>query len=402
MQRPAITMSFLIFAFASSAAANAAESNAALRSALKADLQQYLTARAKPEHLSGVSLSVSFPNDPQNLNVAVGATQYGGAGRAVVPGDLYQIGSNTKSFTSTAILQLEAEGKLSLDQTVGRWLPQYPAWKNVTIRRLLNMTSGIPTYDAFPPFLRAYAADPYHNWPAPALVQYVYPTTKGALPPTHGYSYSNTNYILCQLIIEKATGHSYTDEMRRRFLDNSVLHLGPAYYSSHIYPKSLLDRTVHGYFYSDDPDNAGLKAIYGKDVWDYSMSWAQGAGAIIATPEALTHWDRALYEGSVLGEKQRKELMSLVSLASGKPVTVPTPQDPRTFGLGVASMYMPKLGVFWFYEGETLGYRVTHAWFPKQNVILAIGFNSQPNAKQDHNGELVQHVYSTLHAAGKI
>jgi D-alanyl-D-alanine carboxypeptidase len=245
MLRSAIVASFLISVFASSAAANAAQGDAALRAALKADLQQYLTGRAKPERLSAVSLSISFPNDPQNLSVAVGKTEYGGAGRAVTPADLYQIGSNTKSFTSAAILQLEAEGKVSLDQTVGRWLPQYPAWKNVSIARLLNMTSGIPTYDAVPAMLRAYAADPYHDWSPAALIKYVYPGTKGAPAPTHGWSYSNTNYLLCQLIIEKATGKSYTDEIRRRFLDRSQLNLGAAYYSSNIYPKALLDRTLH-------------------------------------------------------------------------------------------------------------------------------------------------------------
>jgi len=118
-------------------AASAPAKDAALQTALQQDIDAYLKTRGQAEHISAVSFSLSRGADPENLNLTAGTYEYGGGGGKVTPASLFQIGSITKSFTSVAILHLAAAGKLSLDDTVGKWLPQYPAWKDVTIRRLL-------------------------------------------------------------------------------------------------------------------------------------------------------------------------------------------------------------------------------------------------------------------------
>jgi D-alanyl-D-alanine carboxypeptidase len=143
-----------------------------LSSALRQDLGQYLAARGKPEHVSAVSLRITFSNKP-SINLAAGTTRYGG-GRPVPTAALWQVGSNTKAFTSVSVLQLEAEGKLSISDTLGRWLPQYPQWMNITIRQLLNMTSGIPDYAVTAAFLNAVTANPAAVFTAAQLVSYAY------------------------------------------------------------------------------------------------------------------------------------------------------------------------------------------------------------------------------------
>src|SRR5262249_20210950 len=153
--------------------------------------------------------------------------------------------------------------------------------------------------DLVPALGNAYAKDPTRTFTTAELVAYVYPRKDDPKPPGQAWSYTNTAYILSEMIIEKATGQRYSDEITRRFL-RANLGLNDTFYSASVYPQALLDRTLHGYFFNTDPGNEPFKPLLGKDVRDDSVSWAQGAGAIIATPEDVTHWVRALYQGDIL------------------------------------------------------------------------------------------------------
>jgi D-alanyl-D-alanine carboxypeptidase len=370
-----------------------------LQSALRNDLAAYLKQNGAAEHISAASASISLAGGGPNINAAAGTTALGGD-KPVTPANLFQIGSNTKAFTSVIILQLEAEHRLSIGDTVGRWLPQFPAWKAVTIKQLLNMTSGIVGYDEVPAMLAAYAKAPYRTFTAKELVAYGYPRD-GTPPITHGWSYSNTAYILAQLVIERATGQTYDAELHRRLLGVGR-GLPDTYYAPSFYPQSVSDRMVSGYFYSRDPDNAPLAPLYGRDTKPFSLSWTQGAGGIVASPEDLTRWVRRLYRGDALAPAQRRELLSIVSNATGKAIGSTTARDSKGFGLGVGQLTMPTIGTIWYYEGETLGYRMLYGYFPRQDAVIAVGLNSQPNAKDDHIGQLMTSLYGTLHAAKKL
>ncbi len=361
----------------------------ALTADLRADLEDYLRARGEAEHVSAAAVSVSIPGQEATVDVGAGTTEYGGS-VPVQPDALWQIGSNTKAMTSVLLLMLEAEGRLSIDDPLGRWLPQYPQWAGVPLRRLLDMTSGIPTYDARPAFLSAYAADPLREFTQEELVGYVV----GA-PATTGYSYSNTNYVLAEMVVEEVTGTSYANQLSARLL--GPLGLADTYYRSHLYSPQVTARLPAGYYTrTGDPE---LSPLAGRDVSRDSLSWARGAGGVLSTTADMTWWARVLYEGWLLPPQQQAELLSLVSTATGEPIEGTTPEDPGGFGLGVAQL-TDALGTFWFYEGQTLGFRFLHVHFPESGVIVAMGLNSSPD--EDQIVVLATSVYDTLAAHGVV
>ncbi|MGY1822282.1 serine hydrolase domain-containing protein [Geodermatophilus sp. SYSU D00079] len=371
------------------AAPPAGRDDPALVADLRGDLEEYLRARGTAEHVSAAGLSVDLPGAEASVDVSAGTTEAGGS-VPVEPDALWQIGSNTKAFTSVLLLQLEAEGRLSLDDGVGRWLPQYPQWRDVPIRRLLNMTSGLPTYDDQPAFLTDYAADPLTDFRTERLVDYV-----AGVPATSGYSYSNTGYVLAELVVEAVTGDSYEDQLTARLLE--PLDLGDTYYRPHRYPGWIADRLPAGYYVqTHEPEMAPL---YGQDVSRYTVSWARGAGGMLSTTADMTRWERALYEGDLLPPAQQDALLSLVSTATGEPIERTSPADPSGFGLGVAQM-TDQLGTFWFYEGATFGFRALHAYFPESGVVVAITLNSRPD--EDRIGVLATSVYGTLAEHGLV
>jgi D-alanyl-D-alanine carboxypeptidase len=373
-------------------------SDAAVLAALQKALDTYVATRGDAEHISAASLSISLNGSAKNINLAAGTTKYPKAGAKVVPADLFQIGSITKSFTSVAVLHLEAAKKLTIEDTLGKWLPQYPAWKDVTIHRLLDMTSPIPGYDTEPSILKIMGNDPRHRFTRQELVAAVYPHD-GKPKPVSGWTYSNTNYILAEMIVEKAGGQPYSEVLRGMF---DQVGLPSTYYEQNFYPQSIIDRMVPGYFFSDDPDNAPLAPLLGRDITGNSVSWMQGAGGIVSSMQDVSRWARALYEGPLLADEQRRELMTVVSNKSGKPVEGPSAATPGAFGLGVGAGFRPTLGTYWYYEGMTLGYRVLYGYFPKNRAIIVVGLNSQADEKENRIGSLLEQVYGILRTAGKL
>jgi D-alanyl-D-alanine carboxypeptidase len=361
-----------------------------LSSALRQDLHQYLTGRRTAEHISAVSLRVTFPDEP-SINLAAGTTRYEG-GRPVSPAASWQVGSNTKAFTSVIILQLEAAGKLSINDALGKWLPQYPQWKNITIRQLLNMTSRIPDYLTTAAFLNVIAVNPRAVFTARQLVSYAYGLP--LLPP--GWHYSNTNYILAQMIIEKAAHDSYADQLTRRIID--PLHLAALCLAPYTCPPGTAARLPDGYFLDAPPP---LDKLDGTPVPKLALTWVQGSGGIVSSLADLTTWERALYQGHELPPLQQRQLESLVSVVTGQPIAKATPEDPG-FGLGVGQADNAIIGTYWYYEGETFGFRVLHIYQPASGVIIALAANSGALDTNDQLSGLLVTVFKTLQTYGAL
>lgn len=387
-------------------AASGAQADSTHIAKIQAALDAWLADRSSAEKVTGVAAYVSFGDTGPAIEAFAGKIGSGPQDAPVRQGTLFQMGSTSKSFTAALILKLEAAGKLSIDDALGKWLPQYPAWKDVTIQRLLNMTSGIPNYSETEAMSRIWINDPTRELSAENLIDIAYPTGSGDLPKSKGYHYSNTNYILAGMIAAKAAGQSYRDLVHHMIVEAFGLH--STFYENGAYPDPVTDRLAHGYF--DNPACADYQpkctqswnhSLMGGDVRGMSTSWAQAAGGAIADARDVDRWMRAVLKGRVVPPKQQAEWMALVSIKTGEPIADVTADDTRGFSLGLGKAVLGSFGAHWFYQGETLGYRTLYVWFEKEDLMITLQTNSQPAAEADKLHDLVGVIYDILRGDAK-
>ena len=380
-------------------AASAAESTQVER--VQAALDAWLAARAPIEKVTGVAAYISFGAAGPAIEAFAGKVGREPDAGPVDQDTLYQVGSASKSFTVAVILQLEAAGKLSIDDPLGKWLPEYPAWKAVTIRHLLDMTSGIPNYSETERMSLAWANEPKRAFTLKELVDAAYPSATNKLPSTTGWFYSNTNYILAGMIAEKAGGKSFRDLVHELVI--APHGLDSTFYEGGAYPESVMQRLSHGYFenqgcagYQPDCKKSWNLPIVGRDMREVSVSWMQSAGGAISSARDFDRWMRAVFGGKVVGPKQQEEWMKLVSMKTGEPISDVTAEDPGGFALGLGRKILGPLGAQWFYEGESLGYRTLYVWVAAEDLMITVQTNSQPPEDTDKLGDAVSALYEIV------
>jgi D-alanyl-D-alanine carboxypeptidase len=387
-------------------AAPSARAEATQTARIQTALEAWVAERAPVEKISGIASYISFGDPGPAIEAFAGKVGHASEDPPVRQNTLFQMGSTSKSFTAAVILKLEAAGKLSIDDTIGKWLPQYPAWKEVSIRRLLNMTSGIPNYSETETIAHSWVNDPHHDLTAEELVKAAYPSGTNDLPVNTGYYYSNTNYILAGMIAAKAAGESYRDLVHEMVI--AALGLDSTFYESGTYPPAVIDRLAHGYFdnpvcadYQPNCREAWSAPMLGRDVRDMSSSWAQAAGGAIASARDVDRWMRAVFEGHVVPSKQQAEWMALVSTKTGSPIPDVWADDPRGFSLGLSKAVLGSIGAHWFYQGETLGYRTLYVWFETENLMITLQTNSQPAPDLDKLKDVLGKIYEIVGGAAK-
>lgn len=357
--------------------------DAVIQKGMQVVVDDYLKKYSKQEDFTAIAASVLIPHDkdidPNDItSVVAGTMGYPPFNQPISTDNLFDIGSITKSFTALIILQLQTEHKLSLNDSLGKWLPQYKQWKDVTLRQLLNMTSGIPNYSEDPDFDKEMMANLGHVWTNEELLTYAHPDKPIKINKNNRYEYCNSNYILAAMVIEKAGNDSYEHQLKKRIL-NSDNFLNDTYYPAGAdgvaTGKEIKSRRVHGYFYDEH-----LKKQV--DTINNDLSWAGAAGAIVANTEDVVRWVQLLYHGTlfnpVFKERALAELESVVSTKTGLPIAKVTAKDPMGFGLGVAYHYDQQSGqAFWTYEGSTLGFRVMYLWNPCNDVTTVVALNSK-------------------------
>ncbi len=219
----------------------------------------------------------------------------------VTPETKFRIGSITKQFIASAILRMQEEGKLSVEDKLSKFVPGFPRGDEVTIRHLLTHTSGIRSYTGRPGFLK------YVTMPVtPAALVDTIKSYPYDFNPGDRYLYNNSGFFLLGYIIEKISGLSLAD-----YLEDSLFKpLGMN--NTGVYTVTrLLENEAYGY----DRDSMNIvKALN----WD--MTWAGGAGALYSTAQDLYTWNEAVFNGKVLSAESMAAAFTPVVLNSGEKI----------------------------------------------------------------------------------
>ncbi|MCX5175359.1 beta-lactamase family protein [Streptomyces virginiae] len=274
-----------------------------------------------------------------------------GTGEKRRPSERFRIGSTTKAFTATLVLQLAAEGRLSLDDTMEQWLPGMVAGNGydgraITIRQLLNHTSGIFNYGNNAEFFKkgigaAWFQHRYDTYAPEQLIR-IGLATPAPFAPGDAFLYSNTNYFLAALIVEKVTGGTLAEALTQRIVHPLGL---TGTYLPGTEPTIQGPHTRH---YSTLFASDAQPEIH--DATDMNQSFAWAAGGIISTTGDLQRFFGALLQGHLLPAEQQQEMFTTVD------TTGPVPWIPGTrYGLGVFSWSLPSGVTVWGNAGATYG-----------------------------------------------
>lgn len=298
----------------------------------------------------------------------------------------FQIGSNTKMMTSAILFQLQEEGVLSTADPLSKWLPdlaaQLPNGDKITIDMLLTHTSGLPDYFSVPAEDGATIADGEKNkamltrgFTPEELVTLVADSGLSDFEPgAEGqWKYSNTGYILLGLIIEKATGKSYEENLQER-----------------IFEPLNLERT---YLQTGQPEAGALPQAYFHSPFDYTTSeWnaSQGwsAGAVVSTPEEFAVFMKALFTGQLFKDPATFDLMQQHTAAS---------VDKLGAGIVYAHGMTDNNGVLG-HGGETLGFLSDGGYVPDKDVTIVMWSNT---AESNVIRPLVPAIASVVAGAGQ-
>jgi D-alanyl-D-alanine carboxypeptidase len=361
------------------------------------DLQAYLDQYRQKYNIPAMSMSISpgLSSEQPIFDFYSGTTTKNGTTH-ITSESLFEVGSMTKAMVAVIMLQLEEAGFLKLSDKVSAWLPEYSgSWGDTTIRQLLNHTSGTYNYSDDATFFYNLFYDPSYFWCSDALSQlaYQHKPTNIYFPAGTYWHYTNTNYQLAGLIIEKATGKTLAENMEKRIFNFSDLDLKHTIYHPETIPVDLANM-VHGYY--EDP---GI--FHDTDITNQSISWASAAGAVISTTNDYTKFIRALFSGKILPVQQFAEMKSLVCMdddpkkcIKGAPISLDT--NVAGYGLGIGHArgegYPP--GGLWVHDGETIGFRTIFYYFPQNNFIISIFGDVRNDYRDDDNyADLALKIY---------
>jgi D-alanyl-D-alanine carboxypeptidase len=317
--------------------------------------------------------------------------------------DYFRVGSNTKTMTSTVILQLVQEGRLSLDDPISKFRPDVPDGDHITIADLSEMRSGLFSYTFDPGFNATLDADPGKAWTPDELLAIAFSHPSTAAPDTE-FDYCNTNIVLLGVVIEQLTGMSASAAFEKRIFEPLGL--------SHTSLPAATDASIpenhaQGYQFGTNVqtiDSYAVPAAQLPDALDGALkpidqtaanpSWAWTAGGAISTPGDLAVYVKALVGGGLLDAATQK-----LRLASIRPMTAGGSTDVG-YGLGIAQFAPGILG----HDGQLPGYSTFMVYDLKTDDTIIIGCNLSASPVDGENAAVVlaKSVIGTLYGASAV
>lgn len=275
--------------------------------------------------------------------------------------DHMRIASVAKAFSGAVALSLVSKGTLSLEDTIGERLPDLPtAWWAVTLRQLLNHTSGLPDFSKSPDFLAAVRASPTKAPPPRELLTYVENQPLQFVPGSQ-YKYSNSDNIAVGLMIEAATGQSYESQLQEQVY-------GPLGLTSTSLPTGvdMPEPFIHGY--SNDPSESPREDQ--SELIAAGWSWA--SGGIVSTPADLNSFIRGYVGGQLFDSQTQAQQRKVIEGGNSEPAGPGT----NAAGLGIFR-YATPCGTVWGHTGNTPGYTQFAAASPDGERSATVSINEQ-------------------------
>ncbi|MER5381048.1 serine hydrolase domain-containing protein [Streptomyces sp. NPDC002688] len=266
-----------------------------------------------------------------------------------------RIGSETKTFTVTALLELVDDHRIGLDDPISDYIRGVPNGRHITLRQLAEMRSGLFPYTSDADFEHDLLSNPQRSFTPRELLAYGYrhPNT---FAPGAEFQYSNTNLILLGLVIEKVSGHKIAD-----FLDKRVFR--PAHLRHTLFPKGNEFPEPHPQGYTDQTLNGGIA-----NATDWNPSWGWTAGAMISNLHDLRRWAKVVATGTLLSPETQAQRLK----------TLPTGFPGTSYGLGIfnASGWIG-------HNGSLPGYETVTVYLPSKKATLVVMLNTDAS----HDGQ---------------
>ncbi|MFC9286344.1 serine hydrolase domain-containing protein [Streptomyces sp. NPDC057052] len=331
---------------------------------VKQQLDQAVQQVMKQANIPGVSVGVWTPDKGEYVKSFGVADK--DTGRKMAPDLFMRIGSETKTFTVTAVLELVDDGKIGLDDTIDKYVDGVPNGDKITLRQLAGMRSGLFNYSMDEGFFKALTSDPKRPFAPRELLDYSFKHPV-LFQPGAEFNYSNTNLILLGLVVEKISGQTLADYIQENILD-------PAGLDDTSFPTGNEFPQPHAQGYTNQTATGKVE-----EATDWNPSWGWAAGAMISKLEDLRVWARTVATG------QLPDGGRMISPATQKQrlITPSMPVPGSGYGLGIFDVQG------WIgHNGSLPGYQSLTVYLPSARTTLVVVLNTDINYKNEEPSTL--------------